>query len=121
MPRAYNDSQRNFWRTVTNDGRYPCALQNLRKPCDGPIDAHHYLPKARINWQLDGKKGPRATMARGDVRNGICLCRLHHDMVHQAINPAICPAPPFYALFLADHGLHDDRPRYATPVDEVSA
>jgi hypothetical protein len=100
---------RNFWRRVTNDGKQVCALAGVRSLCWGPKDAHHYFPKQRIDWRLDGKRGYRSIAAKQDVRNGVCLCRLHHDMVHQAINPISCPEPELYGLFLVEHGLHDHR------------
>ena len=111
-------SYQTFWRTVTHDGRKGCRLAGARGPCEGPKDAHHYFPKQRIDWALDGRYGPRAIAAKTDVRNGVCLCRRHHDMVHQAIRPIACPAPPFYGLFLAEHGLHDRRPWTADPMPE---
>jgi len=98
-----------FWRQVTNDGKRVCALAGVRSLCQGPKDAHHHLPKQKIDWQLDGKHGYRSIAAKQDVRNGVTLCRLHHDMVHQAINPVPCPEPELYAFFLIEHGLRDRR------------
>jgi hypothetical protein len=91
-----------FWRGVTDDGREPCALSG-NGLCDGPKDAHHYIPKRRIDQQLGGKNSPKAALAKLDVRNGVCLCRAHHDAVERRILSS--PRPILLPFFLADHGL----------------
>jgi len=103
---------RQFWREVTNDGRKRCELAGtpchrcqgegcLRCegtgtiPCSNVIDAHHFVPKRRL----------RTPAAKTDVRNGVCLCRDHHDLVEQGILKS--PRPPLLELFLAEHGVPD--------------
>jgi hypothetical protein len=95
-------SYERFWRTVTNDGRGPCAMWDGL--CDGPMDAHHYFPKRRIDLQLGGKHKPASIAAKQDVRNGVPLCRYHHDAVERG-QP--CPRPELLGFFLAEHGLHE--------------
>ena len=94
-----------FWMEVTNTGKRQCALRGVAVDCAGPRDAHHFLFKRKIKLQL----GRAAESALLDVRNGVCLCRRHHDLVHSPVNPLACPPPPDYLAFLADHGLHDSR------------
>lgn len=98
VPRRIN--YQGFWRSVTRDGQAVCALWDL--DCDGPIDAHHFFPKRRIDLQLGGKYKPRSILAKQDVRNGVPLCRHHHNEVE---NGRPCPRPELYGFFLADHGL----------------
>ena len=93
-------SYETFWRTVTKDGRCVCALWDV--DCDGPLDAHHFFPKRRIDLQLGGKFKPASIRAKQDVRNGVPLCRFHHEQVEFG-RP--CPRPELYGFFLADHGL----------------
>jgi hypothetical protein len=97
---------------VTRDGREPCALRGVKTSCDGPKDAHHYVPKRRIDLMLDGKHGDRSILAKQDSRNGVCLCRGHHELVEAGVLDS--PAPAFLGFFLADHGL-TVRPK-STPV-----
>lgn len=103
----------NFWREVTQDGKAPCALREARLwrrsavaggrggysfvhvPCSGQIDAHHYVPKRRL----------RTDAAKLDVRNGVPLCRTHHDLVEQAALQ--CPRPPMLSFFLHEHNVTD--------------
>jgi hypothetical protein len=66
------------------------------------MDAHHYFPKRRIDLQLGGKHKPAAIAAKQDVRNGVALCRYHHDAVERGGN---CPRPPLLAFFLSEHDL----------------
>jgi hypothetical protein len=73
--------------------------------CGRILDAHHYFPKRRIDLKLGGKRKPASIAAKQDVRNGVPLCREHHDLVELGAIKA--PAPPFYPMFLHDHGLHD--------------
>jgi hypothetical protein len=83
------------------------------------IDAHHFLPKRRIKEKL-GKDTEEARQALVDVRNGVPLCRRHHDLVEQGFIAS--PEPPTLAFFLADHGLRCSpapaRPRDASYVTE---
>jgi len=123
-----------FWRTVTDDGKAPCALyranchrcDGLGKferttaigtvvtaclacnstgiiRCKGGKDAHHYYPKRRIDLKLGGKLSPRAIAAKQDVRNGVCLCRRHHDLVEDGLMES--PVPATLSLFCAEHHL----------------
>jgi len=46
------------------------AAATFLGPCQGVIDPHHVMPRGR---RPDKKY---------DVDNGICLCRVHHDWVH---------------------------------------
>ena len=101
---------RNFWRVVTRDGSARCALAGtvchrcggegcLRcefkgvPPCSLTLDAHHFVPKRRL----------RTAAAKTDVRNGVPLCRDHHDLVEQRILGS--PRPPQLEFFLADHDI----------------
>lgn len=111
-----NPDYQQFWRTVTDNGRRLCAL--VGTPCHrcrgtgvdrhgGPclrctagviecssiLDAHHFVPKRRL----------RTTAAKVDVRNGVCLCRDHHDLVEQGYLRS--PRPPELAFFINDHGV----------------
>lgn len=87
--------QEGFWRAVTNDGEGPCAMRHegaYAPECDGPMEAHHYLPKR----MLDDDQAQ-------DPRNGVALCRRHHDLVERAVLYA--PRPPQYVQFLLQWGL----------------
>ena len=127
-----------FWRTVTNDGKMPCALAGSlchrckgngeitfnpgwpdprtedtktcslcrglgSVPCSGVVDAHHYVPKRIIKLKLGGEKNPRCIAALLDVRNGICLCREHHDLVEGL--QVESPVPQMLSFFCAEHEL----------------
>lgn len=83
-----------FWAAVMvrADGR--CALERLGGCVFAPMDAHHFVLEQRLPT-LEAKLDPR---------NGVALCRVHHDAVHSANGPA-CPRPPLLDEFLADHGL----------------
>lgn len=106
MPRDKSRiSYQNFWRVVTNDGKNPCALAYRGGiVCGGPKDAHHYFPKRRINGKL-GRYSEAARLALTDVRNGVCLCRHHHDAVEALMLES--PRPTQLSFFLLDHGLTD--------------
>ena len=99
-----------FWREVTQDGRRPCALRGTRcHRCEGRgclrceqtgvircshiLDAHHFVPKRRLH----------TVAAKQDVRNGVPLCRDHHDLVEQGL--VRCPRPPLLEFFLAEHDI----------------
>jgi hypothetical protein len=104
---------RAFWRAVTNDGKARCALADApchrcggtgcrrcvkgKIPCSPIIDAHHFVPKRRL----------KTLQAKQDVRNGVCLCRDHHDLVEQ--NFMRSPKPPLLAFFLSDHDVSPNR------------
>lgn len=99
---------RAFWRAVTNDGKNRCELAGAlchrcagdgcrrcdyhgRTRCSKVIDAHHAVPKRRL----------QTIQAKQDVRNGVCLCRDHHDLVEQGY--LLSPRPPLLDFFLSDH------------------
>ncbi len=55
-----------------------CRLRH-RRPCDGPGDWHHVIPKARIKARVtDLTELPGAIT---DRRNLIPLCRRHHHRI----------------------------------------
>ena len=105
-----------FWRTVTDNGQRPCALAGTEChrcrgtgvnrhgdrclrceagviECSKVLDAHHFVPKRRL----------RTVAAKVDVRNGVCLCRDHHDLVEQGYLRS--PRPLLLAFFVADHSV----------------
>jgi len=105
---------RAFWRAVTNDGKNRCELAGAvchrcggpgcRRchgtgvtPCSKTIDAHHFVPKRRL----------RTIQAKQDVRNGVTLCRDHHDLVEQGYLRS--PEPPLLQFFLSEHDVSLDR------------
>jgi hypothetical protein len=121
-----------FWRRVTKDGKKPCALRMapcIR--CDGAgqmsklgrtglcllcrgagvmkchrkIDAHHFVPKRRLHTEA----------AKTDVRNGVPLCRGHHEMVEQGL--MLAPKPAELVFFLVDH----DVPASSVPAGREEA
>jgi len=53
-----------------NQCLFPRVEATFLGPCKGRIDPHHIAPRGR---RPDKKY---------DVDNGICLCRLHHNWVH---------------------------------------
>lgn len=108
-------SYKPFWREVTQDGRRQCQLRNATPgfKCGGPLDAHHYIPKRRIDSKLGGKYAVGAIAAKIDSRNGIPLCRRHHDLVERGDIKS--PRPPFLAYFLQDHGLTEREPLKRLP------
>lgn len=105
-------SYENFWRTVTSDGTAPCELEGvevrsketglLLVSCGGPVDAHHHFPKRRIFNQL-GRYSEAARLAVTDVRNGVCLCRNHHEAVEGGGIES--PEPGLFHFFLIEHKL----------------
>lgn len=99
-----------FWREVTSDGRALCAL-DMVSVCDGPLDAHHFIPKRRIKAIL-GKDTPECQRALLDSRNGVALCRRHHDQVEAGRLKS--PRPPQLPYFISDHGVSEYR-RAAAP------
>jgi predicted restriction endonuclease len=105
---------RAFWRHVTNDGKARCALADApchrcggtgcrrchgrgKITCSTVIDAHHFVPKRRLP----------TIQAKQDVRNGVCLCRDHHDLVEQGYLRS--PRPPLLQFFLSEHDVNPDR------------
>jgi len=67
------------------------------------MDAHHFVPKRVIASQLV-RRAPLAA-ALTDTRNGVALCRHHHDLVEQG--RANSPRPTFLDYFLVEHGLYE--------------
>lgn len=136
-PTATRPSYENFWRRVTGDGKAPCALAGIScyrchgvgfhsrldagqvrsiscsrcrgtgvmRCSPGKPDAHHFIPKRRL--QTD--------RAKVDVRNGVCLCRDHHEMVEQGL--VLSPRPPFLTFFVHDH----DVPEHLIPRARTAA
>lgn len=74
-----------------------CALRS--QECHGRLEAHHAYPKQRL------KDNPAAYV---DPRNGIALCRFHHQAVES--RRVECPRPPEMDGFLADHRLVERAP-----------
>jgi hypothetical protein len=75
--------QADFWAAVTEDGAAECFLYS--KHCRGKLDAHHVFPKRRIK----APTSPIPTkelreLACADPRNGVPLCRHHHELVESA-------------------------------------
>lgn len=68
-----------FWYAVTNEGRAPCRFAKGYGRCDGPLDAHHLIPKQRIKREF--RHDDRLVDLIADPRNGIAVCRRHHDML----------------------------------------
>lgn len=96
-------SYQRFWRVVTSDGNGPCALVGAKAlDCSNVRDAHHFVPKRRIKFKL-GKDTAAAGAALTDVRNGVCLCRTHHDLVE--VGALESPEPALLAFFIAEHGV----------------
>lgn len=59
--------------------------------CDGPMDAHHLVSKQRIKrdwphplWFPDGDL-PTTAAVLMDVRNGVIVCRRHHDLLERRL------------------------------------
>jgi hypothetical protein len=97
-------SYQRFWREVTRDGKEDCALAGAAgRPCSNVRDAHHFVPKQRIKLKL-GRGSDACNAALTDVRNGVCLCRTHHDLVEVGFLES--PRPQLLDFFIADHGVH---------------
>jgi hypothetical protein len=94
------------------DGR--CLLAEVHGVCDGALEAHHLIPKQRINhlpiskWPtLSRKEVQRAKRKmREDARNGMALCSKHHSLVTARMT--IIPADLITedaCMFASQHGI----------------
>lgn len=112
-------TQQTFWRIVTDDGRNPCAMKGMMtrsgqpKRCSPLIDAHHFVPKRRLKLNLGYRDPERLDRALGDTRNGVALCRDHHDLVEAGALES--PAPVQLLFFLHEFGLTQN-PKIASSV-----
>jgi hypothetical protein len=74
--------QEAYWQRVTRKGKAACLL--ACGDCDGPVEAHHVVPKQRVkHWLGFMEIAPEDLWPIvWDDRNGVPLCRdRHHHLV----------------------------------------
>lgn len=83
-----------------------CRLRHLR-PCDGPGELHHIVPKQRIKHRVSLAQLPYAIK---DRRNLVPLCRRHHHRIthgfdREAMAEQIVERLPGLHAFAGEYGL----------------
>ena len=87
-----------FREEVCDNG---CALTDAN--CRGRLEAHHFTPQNRIRRLVV----PELRIAAlTDPRNGVPVCRFHHDQIEW--RRVECPVPPYHDEFLRAYGLVHD-------------
>lgn len=97
-------SLKEFWMAVTDEGTSGCALAYVGG-CYGKLDPHHYIPQQRLKRCGFDDKTLAAVLT--DPRNGVPLCRYHHERVENANDPLETPRPLDLDEFLADYGISE--------------
>lgn len=124
-PRRRGNAYGLFWSQVTGEGRARCVLRGLGG-CAGPIDAHHVLPQRRIKQAfpfggalaagyvlpvraleaVDPSVAVSLDALLADARNGVPVCRRHHDRIEsrrERLPRSL--APEDFDVFLATIGM----------------
>lgn len=55
------------------------------KVCDGPMDVHHIFKKQRLKRECTWADPATLVLILEDGRNGMVVCRRHHDLLERAL------------------------------------